>query len=120
MEGPGALSKLFASIDYPKKRIIIYKHNMVKIQRADHQCTRGSDFYFNLQIVNTITFYYNAIKEWNTLAVSLKIINKKDSFKSALKSHMLECVKQRSANLCTALITAFKQFQHSPPNYICI
>ena len=67
--------------------------------------TRGSEYNFVVPKANTIitkTFYYQAIKAWNALPVSLRGVENKDTFKRQLKHHL--CNRARDLELQT---TAF-------------
>merc|ERR1712121_241278 len=41
------------------------------------------------------TFFYTAIKEWNSLSNDLKIINEDDCFKNKLKQELFDLAKKR-------------------------
>ena len=40
------------------------------------------------------TFYYNAIKDWNALPSSIKQLNNKYSFKTNVKQHLMDSLRQ--------------------------
>ena len=63
------------------------------------QCTRASRFNFFLprvlnQAVNT--FYFSGIKDWNALPAKIKEITNADSFRSAVKEHILTELKNKA------------------------
>ena len=59
--------------------------------------TRSSKFNFFLPRVEKMeseTFYFNGIRDWNSLPDEIKCINNKISFKSAVKKHLLADMKK--------------------------
>ena len=40
------------------------------------------------------TFYYNAIKDWNALPSCIKQLNNKYSFKTNVKQHLMDSLRQ--------------------------
>jgi len=76
------------------------KDNFIKITEVHSHNTRGSDFNFKVPKINTITsgtFYYNAIKEWNSLPPELRAIESKETFKSSLKCYLFDRASQRES-----------------------
>ena len=69
------------------------RENFVKISDTElRQCTRASRFNFFLprvqnQAVNT--FYFSAIKEWNSLPAKIKEVTSEESFRTMIKKHIL-------------------------------
>ena len=76
------------------------KENFSKISDTElKQCTRASRFNFFLprvlnQAVNT--FYFSGIKDWNALPANIKEITNADSFRSAVKEHILTELKNKA------------------------
>ena len=76
------------------------KENFSKISDTElKQCTRASRFNFFLprvlnQAVNT--FYFSGIKDWNALPAKIKEITNADSFRSAVKEHILTELKNKA------------------------
>ena len=52
--------------------------------------TRGKAFNFQIPRINTNTFAYTAIKDWNSLPSNIKEINSEKLFKEKIKKHLVE------------------------------
>ena len=69
------------------------RENFFRISDTElRQCTRASRLNFFLprvhnQAVNT--FYFSAIKDWNSLPAKIKEITNADSFRNLIKKHIL-------------------------------
>ena len=65
------------------------KQNFNLVSDNSRYLTRSaSSDNFIVPSYKTCTFYYNAIKDWNTLPVSIKNISSKPLFKTSLKQHL--------------------------------
>jgi hypothetical protein len=65
------------------------KSHFTKIRDLHSHNTRGSEYNFVVPVTNTITqgtYYYNVIKDWNSMPDSLRSIEDKDAFKRSLKT----------------------------------
>ena len=61
----------------------------------------GQNMSFQLPSVNTYTkssFYFNAIKDWNSMPLEIKEIRNRTSFKAAVKAHLTENARNRELN----------------------
>ena len=70
----------------------------VKTRDVHSHDTRGSNYNFRVPKINTITagtFYYNAIKQWNSLPDDLRSVEDKVQFKKSLKTHLKIVADQR-------------------------
>ena len=66
-----------------------YMHqNFIRVTDQHHHCTRNSSVNYVVPQVNGIlsrTFYYNAIKNWNSLPADIRKIKNKTNFKDKVK-----------------------------------
>ena len=75
------------------------KENFYRISDTElRQCTRASRLNFFLprvhnQAVNT--FYFSAIKDWNSLPAKIKEITNTDSFRTMVKKHIITELKNK-------------------------
>ena len=70
----------------------------VKTRDVHSHDTRGSNYNFRVPKINTVTagtFYYNAIKQWNSLPDDLRSVEDKVQFKKSLKTHLKIVADQR-------------------------
>jgi hypothetical protein len=74
-------------------------HNFNKARDLHHHSTRGKHYNFVVPNVNgmtSTTFYFNAIKDWNSLPIPLKSTKIFQSFKSGVKEFIInrcrECI----------------------------
>ena len=68
------------------------KENFTRLSNLHRYNTRGSDFNFQIPKIKTFSsgsFYYNAIKNWNSLPDDIKSISQKTVFKKEVKAHLL-------------------------------
>ena len=68
------------------------KDNFIKVSSLHHYNTRGSELNFQVPKIKTptsISFYYNAIKDWNKLPENIKAITLKSTFKKDAKTHLM-------------------------------
>ena len=80
-------------IFYHKKSPHYMKENFTKVRDCHHYFTRSSEYNFFVPPVKgqqLHTFYYNGIKDWNSLPVSLKSIKNTEAFKSGVKTFLSE------------------------------
>lgn len=69
------------------------KENFVPLKEVHHHNTRSSGYNFlvpRCQGIDSSTFYYNGIKDWNSLPDWLKQIESSQRFKVALKQHLIQ------------------------------
>ena len=52
--------------------------------------TRGKAYNFHIPRINTNTFAYTAIKDWNSLPSRIKEIDSEKLFKKKVKRHLVE------------------------------
>lgn len=74
--------------------------NFTKISRNVN--TRSNNRNFNIPQVNNVTsctFYYNAIKHWNSIPSAIKDVADKRRFKILLKSHLLDAQTAKGINV---------------------
>ena len=67
------------------------KENFSKVRDCYHHLTRSREYNFFVPPVKGQqfqTFYYNGIKDWNILPVSLKCIRNSEAFKSGVKDFL--------------------------------
>ena len=68
------------------------RENFIKISDTElRQCTRASRLNFFLPRVQNRavnTFYFSAIKEWNSLPANIKEVIGEESFKTMIKKHI--------------------------------
>lgn len=72
------------------------KTNFVKTRDINTHNTRFSEFNFYIPAVNghsANTFYYNAIKDWNSLPVDIKKTKSSFAFKSKVKGFLFDKMK---------------------------
>ena len=58
----------------------------------------GSSMNFQVPRVgshNKSNFYYNAILDWNSLPISVKSLQNRESFKIAVKEHLVQTARER-------------------------
>ena len=63
-------------------------HNFSKARDLHHHPTRGKHYncvVLNVNGMTSTTFHFNAIKDWNSLPIPLKITKNFQSFKSGVK-----------------------------------
>ena len=66
---------------------------MSRVRECHSYCTRSSEYNFFVPTVQGTaanTFYYNAIKDWNSLPFDLKNITNHESFKKDVKDFLFE------------------------------
>ena len=69
------------------------KENFIRLSILHSHNTRGSDFNFQVPMIKTpssCSFYFNAIKDWNSLPDNIKSISLKSAFKKDAKTHLLD------------------------------
>ena len=69
------------------------KNNFVRVRDCHSYCTRSSEHNFFVPPVQGMaanTFYYNAIKDWNSLPSNLKNIKNHEIFKKGVKDFLFE------------------------------
>ena len=75
------------------------KENFHRISDTElRQCTRASRLNFFLPRVQnqaTNTFYFSAIKDWNSLPPKIKEITNAESFRTIVKNHILTELKNK-------------------------
>jgi hypothetical protein len=78
--------------------------NFSKARDLHHHPTRGKHYNFvvpNVNGVTSTTFYYNAIKDWNSLPIPLKSTKNFQSFKSGVKEFIFNrCRDVYSNDFC--------------------
>ena len=63
--------------------------------------TRGGGLKYEFSVVprvgshNKSNFYYNAILDWNSLPISVKSLQNRESFKIAVKEHLVQTARER-------------------------
>ncbi len=72
-----------------------YLNTNFRRTRDTTQSTRRSDWNFNFNVpiikgAERNTFYFNAIKDWNSLPEQLKACENMTSFKKGVKSHLMQ------------------------------
>ena len=77
------------------------KENFTTVRDCHHYFTRSSEYNFFVPPVKGQqfhTFYYNGIKDWNSLPVSIKSIKNTEAFKSRVKTILSENSSAESRN----------------------
>lgn len=74
-------------------------NNFVKINEHHNYSTRSSPFNFvtpKIKGIESSSFYYNAIHDWNSLPDSIKSITELDKFKKEVKCHLKGISEEQS------------------------
>ena len=72
------------------------KENFIPISEIHMYNSRSSIGNFHVPSADSFikkTFYYNAIKDWNSLPIDIRNIKNKNMFKKKLKCYLLEKMK---------------------------
>ena len=76
----------------------LYMKNSFTLVSSSHHNTRSvGNMNFTIPYIKSCqdqTFYYNAIKDWNALPSSIKQLNNKYSFKTNVKQHLMDSLRQ--------------------------
>ena len=76
----------------------LYMKNSFTLVSSSYRNTRSVDnMNFTIPYIKSCqdqTFYYNAIKDWNTLPSSIKQLDNKCSFKRSVKNHLMDSLRQ--------------------------
>ena len=74
------------------------KNNFNLVSQTHSYSSRNSSHNFHLPHVDSFTsatFYYNAIKDWNSLPSNIRNVKSKFTFKKLVKRHLLYSMEQR-------------------------
>ena len=75
---------------------LLFENNFTKINKYHKHNTRSSRFNYAMPKINGIeskTFYFNAIQDWNLLSDLIKSITDLQMFKKIVK-HYLKCTSE--------------------------
>ncbi len=76
-----------------------FQENFVKTRKRLQQNTRSSRWNFNVANVKeseSTTFYFNAIKDWNSLPSDLKNCENMHTYKKGVKRYLLQTATEEA------------------------
>ena len=75
---------------------LLFENNFTKINKYHKHNTRSSRFNYamlKIKVIESKTFYFNAIQDWNLLSDLIKSITDLQMFKKIVK-HYLKCTSE--------------------------